>query len=52
MTERQYLPPAKNTLPELKSDFEDAAAKGTHVNEVLTVSTAAMTTADASYAQF
>ena len=49
MVERAYLPEAKNKLPELKSEFDDAEAKGAHVNEVMRISTAAMNDADKSY---
>lgn len=48
-----HLPKAKNKLPELKEDFgADMGAKGAFVNEMLSVSTMAMTDADKLYNQF
>ena len=44
-----HLPPAGNKLPELKSEFDDPAEKGAFVQEVITISTKAMTDADEKY---
>ena len=47
-----HLPPAQNKQPELKTEFADLNEKGTFVNEVLGVSTKAMTDADTAFGQF
>ena len=47
-----HLPKSQNELPELKSEFADLNEKGTFVNNVITISTKAMTDADQFYNQF
>ena len=46
------MPPTRNPLPELKSEFADLNEKGTFVNNVITIATKAMTDADTHFAQF
>ena len=52
MVEGYAAPKAMNTLPELKKEFKDNDEKGVFVNELLTISTKAMTDADMQYTQF
>lgn len=47
-----HLPPAQNTLPELKTEFADVNEKGAFVNSVMQISTKAMTDADNNFNQF
>ena len=46
------MPPATNTLPELKTEFADLNEKGAFVNSVMQISTKAMTDADNNFNQF
>lgn len=46
------MPPAQNTLPELKSEFADLNEKGAFVNSVMQIATKAMTDADNAFNNF